>query len=107
MTLVLAEVARNISIVMGNNISIIKKKIWPVYFEAILSGKKKYELRLNDFEVKEGDILFLEEWNPETKEYTGRKVEKKVTYVGKFKLNELFWPKEEIEEKGIQIISLD
>ena len=87
--------------------AIIKKKIWPVYFEVILSGKKKYELRLNDFEVNEGDTLLLEEWNPETKEYTGRKVEKKVTYVGRFKLDELFWPKEQIEEKGIQIISLD
>jgi len=25
--------------------AIIKKKIWPEYFEAVASGKKKYELR--------------------------------------------------------------
>ena len=92
---------------MGNKMATIKKKIWPKYFEAVLSGKKKYELRLNDFEVNEGDTLLLEEWDPETKEYTGRRVEKKVTYVGRFKLNELFWSEEQIEEKGIQIISLD
>ncbi len=85
----------------------INKKIWPEYFEAIVSGKKKYELRLNDFEVNEGDTLVLEEWNPETKEYTGRKVEKTVTYVGKFKIDKLFWPEEEIKAKGIQIISLE
>lgn len=85
----------------------IKKKIWPGYFDAITSGKKKFELRLNDFNVDEGDILLLEEWDPKTKEYTGRKVEKKVTFVGKFKIDQLFWPKEEIEEKGIQIISLE
>ena len=65
----------------------IKKKIWPEYFEAVVAGKKKYELRLNDFEVKEGDILLLEEWDPKLKKYTGRSVEKKVTYVGKFKLD--------------------
>ena len=85
----------------------IRKKTWPEYFEAIISGKKKYELRLNDFEVEEGDILLLEEWDPKTKSYTGRSTEKKVSYVGKFKLDELFWPKEEIEEKGIQVLSLD
>jgi len=85
----------------------IKKKIWPEYFDAVASGKKKFELRLNDFEVNEGDTLKLEEWDPKTKVYTGRKVLKKVTFVGKFKINELFWSKEEIEEKGIQIISLE
>jgi ASC-1-like (ASCH) protein len=86
--------------------AIIKKKIWQEYFEAVASGKKNYELRLNDFDIKEGDTLVLEEWNHKLKEYTGQKVEKTVSYVGKFKINELFWPEEEIKEKGIQIISL-
>lgn len=92
---------------MGNNMATIKKKIWPKYFEAVLSGKKKYELRLNDFEINEDDMFVLEEWDSETKKYTGRSIEKKVTYVGRFKLDELFWSKEQIEEKGIQIIPLD
>jgi ASC-1-like (ASCH) protein len=87
--------------------ALIAKKVWPEYFSAILSGKKKYELRLNDFEVREGDILLLEEWDPLTKKYTGRKIEKKVSYVGRFKIDQLFWPKKDIEEKGIQIISLE
>ena len=87
--------------------AIIKKKIWPKYFKAITSGKKKFDLRLNDFKVKEGDILLLEEWNPKTQKYTGRKIKKKVTYVLKFKIDNLFWPKEKIEEKGLQIISLE
>ena len=87
--------------------AIIKKKIWPEYFEAVVLGKKKYELRLNDFEVNEGDILVLEEYNPHTKEYTGRKIEKKVTYVGKFMIDKLFWPEKDIKEKGIQIISIE
>ena len=86
---------------------IIKNKIWPEYFESVTSGKKKFELRLNDFEVNEGDTLILQEYDPISKEYTGRQVEKKVTYVGKFMIDKLFWPKEDIEEKGIQIISIE
>ena len=87
--------------------AVINKKCWPEYFEVVSSGKKKYELRLDDLEVKEGDTLILEEWDPKTKEYTGRKSEKNVTYVGKFKIDELFWPEEEIKQRGIQIISLE
>jgi len=55
----------------------IEKRCWPEYFQAILDGKKAYEVRLNDFEIGEGDVLILREWNPETKEYTGRTIEKK------------------------------
>lgn len=87
--------------------AIIRKKTWPGYFDDIASGKKKYELRLNDFEVNEGDTLILEEWNPKTREYTGRKVERKASYVGRFKVNELFWTEEEVLEKGLQVISLE
>ena len=70
------------------------------------SGKKNFELRLNDFRVNDGDILLLEEWDPKTEKYTGRSIKRKVTYVYKFKIDKLFWPKKEILEKGIQVISL-
>jgi hypothetical protein len=84
----------------------IEKKTWPEYFKEILDGKKTFDLRLNDFDIGEGDVLVFKEYNPETKKYTGREIEKKVGFVGKWKLDELFWTKEEIEEKGIQVISL-
>jgi len=86
----------------------IEKKCWTGWFEQILNGDKTYDLRLNDFETEAGDLIIFKEWDPKTKEYTGREVEKKVGYVGKWKIEELttFWPKEEIEEKGLQIISL-
>lgn len=71
-----------------------------------MTGEKNFELRLNDFICKKGDILLLEEWDPKTKNYTGRTLSKKVSYVAKFKIDKLFWPKEEIEKKGIQIIAL-
>ena len=81
-----------------------EKKAWPELFEAVLSGKKNFDLRLADFNIKEDDILILKEWNPEIKKYTGRILEKKVAYV--LKTKELkFWPKEEIDKFGFQIIS--
>ena len=67
--------------------AIIKKKTWPEYFEAVLNGKKDFDMRVADFDMKEGDTLILEEWNPKTKKYTGRKIEKKAGFVGKFDLN--------------------
>jgi ASC-1-like (ASCH) protein len=81
----------------------VNKKIWPEYFKLVQSGKKGFELRLNDFDVAEGDTLVLEEWDPNTKEYTGRKIEKQVGYVLRFKLDD-FGQKAEIEEKGLQVI---
>ena len=86
----------------------VEKKIWPEYFQAILDGKKTFELRLNDFDIAEGDTLLLREWDPETKSYTGRELEREVGYIGRWKIGELtkFWPMEEIEKNGIQLISL-
>ena len=86
--------------------AIIKKKIWPEYFDPVSSGKKKFEVRLADFDVKEGDILLLEEWDSKTKQYTGRNIEKKVSFVLKFNLND-FGQKEVIKEKGLVVIQLD
>ncbi len=87
--------------------AIIKKKTWPEYFEAILSGKKRYDMRLNDFEANEGDILILEEWDQKIKKYTGRKIEKKITYVGEFKINSFVWTEKDVKEKGFKILSLE
>lgn len=80
------------------------KKIWPEYFDLIKSGKKTFELRLADWECKEGDILVLQEWDPETKKYTGRELEKEVTYVRKTK-DLSFFSQADIDRYGYQIIS--
>ena len=90
------------------NMKTIEKKVWPEYFEEILKGSKTFELRLNDFDIAERDKLILKEWDPTTKNYTGRIIEKMVGYVGRWKVKNLtkFWPKEDIEKNGLQIISL-
>jgi hypothetical protein len=82
----------------------IEKKVWPEYFQKIVEGVKTYELRLADFECKSGDTLILKEWDPKTKDYTGRKIEKTITYILKTKdLN--FWTQEEVQKYGYQIIA--
>lgn len=83
----------------------IEKKILPGYFEKIISGEKRFELRLADWECQPGDVLILKEWNAETKAYTGRQVEKEVTYVAKTK-DIKFFSKADAEKYGYQIISL-
>ncbi|NCO11696.1 RNA-binding protein [Candidatus Pacearchaeota archaeon CG_4_9_14_0_2_um_filter_39_13] len=84
----------------------IRKKAWPELFDAVLSGKKRFDLRLADFDVNEGDTLVLEEWNPEAKEYTGRKIEKKITYL--LRTNELsFWSEADIIKHGFVVLSLE
>jgi ASC-1-like (ASCH) protein len=83
----------------------VRKKISKEYFDAIASGKKTYEFRLQDFEVEEGDVLILVEWDMKENSATGKELRKEVTYVGKFDIKNTFWKQEEIIEKGIQIIS--
>lgn len=84
---------------------IIEKKIWPKYFELIKQGKKKFELRLADFKIKEGDILVLKEWDPKKKKYTGRRLKRKVKYIFKYKLG-YFYSKKEVEKYGLYIIQI-
>lgn len=81
----------------------IKKKTWPREFEMVESGEKRFDFRAADFDIKDGDTLILEEWDPKTKKYTGRKIEKKVDRVFKFNLDD-FGQKKELEEKGFYII---
>lgn len=68
-------------------------KIWPEPFEAVHSGKKRYELRKADRDFKVGDGLFLREWDPNAKDYTGRSMKLSITYItpgGEFGLPEDF-----------------
>ena len=83
-----------------------RRKTWPKYFELVLSGEKQFELRVNDFNVAKGDVLVLEEWDPATQQYTGRKISKTVSYVLDFKLDD-FGQKKVIEEKGFHIIQFE
>jgi hypothetical protein len=56
-------------------------KCWTEPFEAIISGKKKFEFRLNDRNYEVGDELHLNEWDPVRKKHTGRSTYQEVTYI--------------------------
>ena len=79
--------------------------MWPESYDLVLSGDKTYDLRLADWNVKQGDVILFQEWDPETKRYTGREMSKTVGYVGRTKDWEV-WAKDDIEKYGYQIISL-
>lgn len=89
--------------------AIIEKKIWPEFYDEVASGRRKHQMRLNDFVINDGDTLVLREWDPATKEYTGRTLEKQVTHVYQFTHDDLtrFHSKEEILNKGLQVISIE
>lgn len=83
----------------------IRKKTWTEAFEKVLSREKTFDARLANFDCKPGDILVLEEYDPKTKKYTGRKIEKKVTFVLNTKTQK-FWSQSDIKKFGLQIIAL-
>lgn len=56
-------------------------KIWPNYFNAVISGRKTFEVRKNDRDFKEGDFLLLREWGPLSKIFTGRDCKVQVLYI--------------------------
>lgn len=56
-------------------------KIWPEFFEAVVTHRKTHELRRNDRFFAVGDRLRLREWEPVTSVYSGREVEAEVTYM--------------------------
>jgi hypothetical protein len=58
-------------------------KTWPMYFEAVLSGHKRFEIRRHDRDFKVGDVLLLNEYDP-SNGYTGRSFRTIVTYITAF-----------------------
>jgi len=56
-------------------------KTWPEFFRAVKTGKKTFEMRLNDRNYQVGDVLILKEYEPFTEEFSGDYLIKKVTYL--------------------------
>lgn len=54
-------------------------KIYPKYFEDVISGKRKFEIRKNDRKFRVGDILILKEWD--NIKYSGREARAEVIYL--------------------------
>lgn len=85
---------------------IIEKKVWPEFFQKILDGKKNAEIRLADFDLKKGDSLVLREYSPDIKEYTGRKITKKIKNLNRVDLTHMYDLKR-IQEQGVYLIEFE
>lgn len=66
---------------MGAGVTTHELKSWPVFFEQVWSGAKNFELRRDDRGFAVGDMLHLREWHPGRKEYTGRELFARVSYI--------------------------
>jgi len=60
-------------------------KILPEYFVPVAEERKTFEIRKNDRDFKEGDIVVLKEWNGI---YTGREIEAVITFITDYEQKE-------------------
>jgi ASC-1-like (ASCH) protein len=84
----------------------IKKKVKQQYFQAVKDGKKRFEVRLADFESSPGDILVLQEQNEEKGKPTGRELECEILYKFNTQDMEKFHTKEELEKHGLVVLAI-
>ena len=56
-------------------------KTWPEFYDAVESGIKTFEERLNDRFYEVGDTLTLQKYDPNKQEYTGDELVKRVPYI--------------------------
>lgn len=56
-------------------------KTWPRFFNELWQGRKHTEFRRHDRDFRVGDLLRLREYNPDTKEYSGRELIRRVRYL--------------------------
>lgn len=84
----------------------IIKKIYSPNFEDILSGKKKFEVRVeDDCKFEEGDILILKEID-NNKNFTGREILKKISVISRTK-NITYWDEDNVNKYGFTILGFD
>lgn len=81
---------------------IIEKKLWPDYFDSDRTAP--VDFKCADFDLESGDSIRFREWNPETKEYTGREYIRIVKRVTKHESPTRYWSQEELERNGMFII---
>lgn len=73
-------------------------KVQAEYFEAIVAGRKPWEVRFNDRGYQVGDTLYLQEINGALDSYTGRSIRGKVSYI---------YTSEIYLAEGVSILSVD
>lgn len=64
-------------------------KLFTKYFQPVVDGKKRSEVRINDRNYQVGDTVTLHDGQPglEGFEYTGRTISARISYISDFGLN--------------------
>jgi len=83
----------------------IRKKVKSEYFKAVIEGKKRFEVRLADFDCKPGDTLILQEQD-EKEGLTGREISCEVLYNFNTKDIEKFYTKKDIDKYGLSVLAI-
>lgn len=92
---------------------VIDKRCWEPYLSEIAARRKNFDIRLNDFEVEEDDIIKFIKYDPVTKVESNQVCYRKVRYILSLDLDsavkfgenkDQFWTKEEIAEHGLIIL---
>jgi hypothetical protein len=60
-----------------------KLKIWPLFFIAVINGKKLFEIRKMDRDYQVGDEILLQEFNYHESRLTGRECLVRISYIYK------------------------
>lgn len=56
-------------------------KCWPEFYDSVALGIKNFEVRKNDRDFQAGDEVELQEYDFSAKQYTGRHMRRRITYV--------------------------
>ena len=84
----------------------ITKKVQQKYFEAVLDGRKRFEVRLADFKCQPGDTLVLLEQQDGSNRLTGRKLNTEVLFNFNTKDMEKYHSREELEKHGLVVLAI-
>ncbi len=84
---------------------IITKKVQKEYFEAIMDGRKRFEVRLADFKAQLGDTLVLKEQDSKNI-LTGREITCEILYHFNTKEIEKFYSKKDIDKYGLAVLAV-
>jgi hypothetical protein len=75
------------------------------YFEK--DRDNRLEARLAKFELKAGDTIRFQEWDPETDTLTGRYFDKKVINLHKIHKATRYWSEADLHKHGIYVMELE
>lgn len=60
-------------------------KCWPRQFDEVGTGERPFEIRKDDRDYARGDVVMLVEYDPETKQHTGRSMTRTIGLLGRGK----------------------